>query len=71
VGGLCETPRVTYKVDGLDEISEEIARLFSYHETCYGYAKIYKRRFNAFIVERIFFAYANYTQKCINIYKEK
>ena len=42
------------KVDGPDEISEEMAKLFSYPETPYDYMRIYKRQFNTFILERIF-----------------
>lgn len=69
MGGLCETRRVTYKVDGLDEISEEMARLFSYHETFYDYAKIYKKGFNIIIV--YFFICKKIIYKSINIERKK
>jgi len=46
------------KVDGPDEISEEMAKLFSYRKTPYDYARIYKRQFNMFILKRILLACA-------------
>jgi len=42
------------KVDGHDEISEEMAKLFSYRKTPYDYARIYKRQFT-YLFSNVYF----------------
>jgi len=53
-GGIMRDRGSRIKVDGPDEISEEMAKLFSYRETPYDYVRIYKRQFNTFILKCIF-----------------